>query len=138
MTRAEYQRYLASREWAVLKEQVRQRSRGLCERCARRPYEQTHHVTYERIGAEHLDDLLGVCGLCHEYLSAKRASDPKQFLTLCDEEAANHTCAGCELTEVATWSVWINLHRVDLCITCLTRLASYLDPQQFSDARRVE
>jgi hypothetical protein len=71
-----YGEYLASREWALLKEQVRKRSSGFCERCSVRPYQDTHHLTYERIGNEELDDLLAVCRPCHEYLSGKRKDDP--------------------------------------------------------------
>lgn len=76
MTRAEYRAYLASREWAVLKEHVRARSGGRCERCREGDHEQTHHLTYERIGHEHLEDLLGVCEACHLFLSAKSDIDP--------------------------------------------------------------
>lgn len=72
----DYQRYLASREWALLREAVRQRSGNLCERCRARPHENTHHLTYARIGHEDLEDLLAVCRLCHAYLSGKSAVDP--------------------------------------------------------------
>lgn len=73
----DYKRYLASREWALLKEQIRHRSRGKCERCPSGDYESTHHVTYERMGNERLDDLLAVCNACHEYLSGKTHVDPR-------------------------------------------------------------
>lgn len=76
MNRVDYKAYLASREWAVLKEQVRLRSRDYCERCLTAPRQETHHLTYERIGAERLEDLLGVCSPCHAYLSAKSNVDP--------------------------------------------------------------
>lgn len=72
----DYQRYLASREWALLREAVRTRSGNLCERCRARPHENTHHLTYARIGREELTDLLGVCRLCHAYLSGKASVDP--------------------------------------------------------------
>lgn len=65
-----YHGYLATREWALLKRQLRLRSHGVCENCHRRPYEETHHVTYERLGHEELTDLMAVCRLCHEYFSA--------------------------------------------------------------------
>lgn len=71
-----YQLYLASREWAVLKEAVRARSGGKCERCLYAPGEQVHHQTYERVYAERLDDLLHVCAPCHEFVSGKRQDDP--------------------------------------------------------------
>ena len=72
----DYKAYLASREWAVLKERVRERSGGYCERCLTAPYQETHHLTYERTGSERLEDLLGVCSPCHAYLSAKSNVDP--------------------------------------------------------------
>ncbi len=76
MKKAEYHRYLASREWALLKQQLRLRSAGKCERCVAGAYEQTHHVTYERLGREELSDLLAVCEACHAFLSARSAFDP--------------------------------------------------------------
>jgi hypothetical protein len=76
MNRSDYKAYLASREWAVLKEQVRDRCAGMCERCFFGPYQETHHLTYERVGHERLEDLLAVCSACHEYVSAKRTHDP--------------------------------------------------------------
>jgi hypothetical protein len=76
VTRSERHRYYASREWALLKERVRERSGGNCERCGDRPYEQTHHLTYERLGNELLEDLQGLCAQCHEYVSGKTSEDP--------------------------------------------------------------
>ena len=35
-----------------------------------------HHVTYERVGHELLDDLRGVCNGCHEFLSGVSDRDP--------------------------------------------------------------
>lgn len=81
MTRTEYHAYLASREWAVKREAVRQRSGNRCERwfnghrCVGE-HENTHHLTYIRIGNELLEDLLGVCEDCHAWLSGKCTDDP--------------------------------------------------------------
>lgn len=71
-----YQLYLASREWAVLKEAVRKRSGGTCERCANAPAQQVHHQTYERVYQEVLTDLVHLCPPCHEFLSGKLERDP--------------------------------------------------------------
>lgn len=68
---SEYKAYLASREWAIKKEAVRKRSGDSCELCFYGPHNDTHHLTYERIYAEELDDLLAVCRACHEWLSGK-------------------------------------------------------------------
>jgi hypothetical protein len=76
MNRSDYHKYLASREWALLKEQVRKRSGGACERCKVGLYAATHHLTYERLGHERLEDLLAVCEPCHEFLSGKSDVDP--------------------------------------------------------------
>ena len=74
-----YKRYLASREWAVLKRRVRERSQGWCERCRARPYQETHHLTYERIGRERLEDLQALCRPCHAYESGD-PDDPMTWL----------------------------------------------------------
>ncbi len=75
----DYQKYLASREWAVLKEQVRRRSENICERCKVGAHDVTHHLTYERIGHERLEDLLGLCEGCHKFLSGKSDHDPAAY-----------------------------------------------------------
>lgn len=80
-----YGEYLASREWAVLKEAVRKRSGDMCERnrpVHQAPYQSTHHLTYERIGHELLTDLQAVCTPCHEYLSGKRDDDPSLIVAV--------------------------------------------------------
>jgi hypothetical protein len=46
--RERYQRYLCGREWGVLKEAVRRRCRGICERCNHYPMDHVHHLTYAR------------------------------------------------------------------------------------------
>lgn len=79
MEKSEYQRYLASREWAVLRRKVHNRSAGICERCHINEASQVHHVTYERIGRELLEDLQHVCSLCHDFLSGANTRDPINF-----------------------------------------------------------
>ena len=76
MTKEERGRYMASPEWAQLKEQVKKRARGWCERCARSSIDNVHHLTYERLGHERLEDLQGLCEPCHLFISAKSDYDP--------------------------------------------------------------
>lgn len=76
MDKSEYHKYLASREWALLKGKVRARSSGRCERCLVGNHDSTHHLTYERIGKEELGDLQAVCSDCHGFLSGKSDFDP--------------------------------------------------------------
>ena len=69
-------RYLASRDWALLKRAVRLRANNLCERCVKGRLEQVHHLTYIRKYCERLEDLQGLCRRCHEFLSAVTDEDP--------------------------------------------------------------
>lgn len=72
----DYQAYLASREWSLKREAVRERSNNECERCWKAPQQAVHHLSYEHIGDEPLDELLAVCNPCHEWLSGKSNDDP--------------------------------------------------------------
>lgn len=71
-----YAAYLCSREWSVLKEAVKRRSGGMCERCMVNPMDHVHHLTYERKYAEELEDLQACCKQCHEFIHAKSDVDP--------------------------------------------------------------
>src|SRR3954463_3091477 len=72
----DYQTYKASREWAVRREAVRKRARDKCERCLNADMQQVHHETYANTGNEPLEDLVGLCRPCHEFISAKTTIDP--------------------------------------------------------------
>ncbi len=69
--RNEYEAYLASDAWKQLREHVILRSGNSCEICEMGPVEEVHHLTYTRIGNENLEDLLGVCQLCHRAIHSK-------------------------------------------------------------------
>ena len=69
-------RYMASREWGLLKRAVKDRADGVCERCRDAAVENVHHLTYVRKYQERLEDLLGLCRPCHEYLHGKSDLDP--------------------------------------------------------------
>jgi hypothetical protein len=71
-----YHAYLQSAGWRWLVRQVKQRCEGICERCHVNDMADTHHLTYARVFHERLDDLLGVCRSCHEYLSGRSQFDP--------------------------------------------------------------
>lgn len=71
-----YRRYLASREWGLKKRAVAERSGGICERCHRNPANQVHHLSYEHLYNEPLEDLQHICGPCHEYESGLTDFDP--------------------------------------------------------------
>lgn len=71
-----YAAYLCSREWGVLKQAVRVRTGGKCERCVLNDIESVHHLTYERKYAERLTDLQGLCDRCHKFTHGLSDDDP--------------------------------------------------------------
>jgi hypothetical protein len=71
------QHYYASREWALLREAIKERSGGTCERCRRVDGEQVHHLHYATLYRERLEDLQHVCRPCHAFLSGKSHDDPR-------------------------------------------------------------
>jgi hypothetical protein len=75
-----YGKYIASREWALKKEAVKDRSGGICERCKANPSSSVHHLSYKNLYNEPLEDLLDVCEYCHEYLSGKSSIDPTDVI----------------------------------------------------------
>ncbi len=81
-----YKRYLASREWALIKRDVAERSNGICERCHMRDATEVHHLTYEHIGNEKLHELQHVCSPCHRFESA--VSDWNPAICNCDPVTA--------------------------------------------------
>jgi hypothetical protein len=72
----EYQSYLASRKWGLLREAVHERSRGTCERCHKNLGQAVHHLTYERKYQERLEDLIHICNACHDYTHGRSHYDP--------------------------------------------------------------
>lgn len=58
-----YDSYLRSREWRELRSRIMSRDMRTCPCGA--PALHVHHLTYERLFAEHDDDLVSVCQACH-------------------------------------------------------------------------
>ncbi|MBA3480618.1 MAG: hypothetical protein H0T51_02280 [Pirellulales bacterium] len=73
-----YAAYLCSREWAVLKEAVRERSGGICERCRLLPMDATHHLTSKY--QETIEDLQAICTSCHNFTHGKSSFDPTSHI----------------------------------------------------------
>lgn len=70
-----YDEYLNTSHWERLREQKLRVAGRRCERCGTRAHRtfrgtitglQVHHRTYERLGAEHLEDLEVLCEICHK------------------------------------------------------------------------
>jgi len=58
-----YYDYLRSPEWWRKRNLVVAQSNGICQ-CGR-PVDDVHHLTYDRVFEEDLDDLVGLCRQCH-------------------------------------------------------------------------
>ena len=67
MTREQRENYYQSHEWGQLKLQVHDRAHHTCERCGANPIDAVHHLTYQRLGREKLEDLQGLCRGCHDF-----------------------------------------------------------------------
>ena len=66
--RYRYDQYLRSQQWDLIRRQVRTKYKDTCQECFKAGKVEVHHKTYERIGAEHLDDLVALCRTCHKAL----------------------------------------------------------------------
>ena len=59
-----YQIYLKSSHWARIRSRYKSSRSWVCL-CGETDRLQLHHKTYERVGAEQLDDLQALCDRCH-------------------------------------------------------------------------
>jgi hypothetical protein len=53
--------YLKSKEWKAKRKAVKERCQNICERCHKYSVDGVHHLTYERLYNERLEDLQGLC-----------------------------------------------------------------------------
>jgi hypothetical protein len=60
-----YNWYLSTPHWRTKREEILKLCRGVCEKCNSRPVSEIHHMNYERLGAEDLEDIAGLCSWCH-------------------------------------------------------------------------
>ena len=60
-----YQCYLLSEQWKTRRSAVMARDNHMCQYCGGEATE-VHHLTYENIGNEPLEDLIAICRLCHK------------------------------------------------------------------------
>lgn len=63
--RTKYELYLTSDHWRELRQKVLERDGHACSQCPVRARLHVHHLTYERMGRERLDDLVTLCEDCH-------------------------------------------------------------------------
>lgn len=73
MGRRWYDQYLATPHWKAMRAAKLRQAGHECERCGEPAMEmegawfglEVHHLTYERVGHEHFDDLMVLCRPCH-------------------------------------------------------------------------
>ena len=63
---ADYDEYLKTEKWALLRTKVFDRAEGKCEGCGEQPPSEVHHLTYEHVGREFLFQLVALCSQCHD------------------------------------------------------------------------
>lgn len=61
-----YQEYLQTEEWKEKRRLAMLRADFRCQVCNSKGDLNTHHRTYERVGAERMKDLTVLCDTCHE------------------------------------------------------------------------
>jgi hypothetical protein len=65
-----YNDYLKSSEWGTKRRLVMERDNGTCRRCSSEA-EHVHHLNYDRVGNESMDDLVAFCAGCHRWVHSK-------------------------------------------------------------------
>ncbi|MGG5488237.1 HNH endonuclease [Gaetbulibacter sp. PBL-D1] len=69
--RYKYHNYLLSEKWKIKKDKVLLRDNYTCKNCNSNIDLEIHHLHYENVFNENLDDLITVCSECHKKLHEK-------------------------------------------------------------------
>jgi hypothetical protein len=86
----EYEKYLETTHWQdfrkfALNEQAKKLGRNMCERCEREPDGErgaelhVHHLTYERLGRELIEDVQIICRECHDMEHGRDARNQARY-----------------------------------------------------------
>lgn len=62
---SEYKRYLKSVSWKNIRNKALIRDKFICQDCFLHEAKEVHHLTYENIGFEKMEDLISLCPVCH-------------------------------------------------------------------------
>ncbi len=60
-----WREYIDSPEWSAKRGQYKSSRSWVCFACGEKEQLHLHHLTYERLGSERLDDLIPLCQPCH-------------------------------------------------------------------------
>lgn len=61
----DYRDYLTTQHWEDTRKRKLSLVGGRCEKCPRSAPLEVHHLTYERLGEERMEDLQTLCRICH-------------------------------------------------------------------------
>ena len=62
--RKEHRDYLSSPEWKIFRVHIIQRDMAICQDCGGLGHH-VHHINYENLGQEEMDDCILLCRKCH-------------------------------------------------------------------------
>lgn len=65
-----YHDYMATKSWEEKKIERLKHDGYQCQICGSGKNLTVHHITYDRLGAEDLDDIITVCKTCHDKIHA--------------------------------------------------------------------
>lgn len=65
-----YTEYLNSPQWASKRQRVLERDGHVCQACLIRDAREVHHLTYKHVFNEPLFELIAVCKVCHDAITA--------------------------------------------------------------------
>ena len=61
-----YSDYIKSKTWKKRRLKILKRAKGMCEECKIRKATQVHHKTYKHLFNEYPNELIALCGTCHQ------------------------------------------------------------------------
>jgi len=71
MHKSEYIEYLKSEDWKERRQELMEQAGWVCSECGEKAT-QLHHVNYNNIGMEELeDDVIAICNDCHNKIHEK-------------------------------------------------------------------
>ena len=73
--KGKYHQYLFTPEWKEKRELAFQRDNYTCQECKKHPAIHAHHLTYDRIYHEKIEDLQSVCAECHAEIHHRQLID---------------------------------------------------------------
>lgn len=78
-TANDYYEYLETTHWAETKKAAYRHHGMRCSECGSHKKLQMHHLSYENIGHESMEDLTPLCAECHTFTHTGKTDDPERI-----------------------------------------------------------